>query len=255
MEKQPINENCSEDLDLDQMLRAMKRLGLVDELHPDSEFLDLDNDYEISLSKEDGESYIQKIASQADREHEWVYDEESSLWLHRKNENTKKIIDRRTGQILQHGLEVHPDFKNSSGESEIYYHLHPFYKRPYSTDRILVSNDLGILLSQLPSKNDGIFFTESNYRKAAIISEMGVIDIEIDIEKIWEINENPNAERDESGRIIALEAIIPKYPRKQILLEKIAEYGKDTALEKLLKQITDDCGGLVKYSFRKIHNF
>jgi len=253
MEKSPKEENSLDNLDLDQMLRAIRRLGLVDELHPDSEFLDLDDDYEINLSKEDGESYIQKIASQAGREYEWVYDETSSLWRYRSNTKTKRAVDRRTGQTLQHMMEVHPDFKESSSESEIYYHLHPFYKRPYNTDGKSEKINLMILANQLPSQHDAKFFTESNYRKAAIVSEMGVIDVEIDVERIYELTEDPDAERDESGRIIALEAIIPRYPNKQALLDLIAENGADRALLRLLKQITNDCDGLIQYSFRRIH--
>ena len=249
MEKQPINENKSEDLDLEQMLRAIRRLGLVDELHPDSEFLDLDSDYEINLSKEDGESYIQKIASQADREYEWVYDEESSLWLHRKNENTKKIVDERTGHILQHSLEVHPDFKKSKSESEVYYHLHPFYKKPYGTEQSSKKTDLMILFNQLPSPEDVTFFAESGYRKTRIISQMGVIDVTIDKEGIANLIDNPNAKRDESGELTLLDLIIDR----QSLSRQIVNDGMDATIQSYLEQITSDCDGLIKYSFRKIH--
>lgn len=253
MEKPPIKGKGSEDLDLDQMLRAIRRLGLVDELHPDSDFLDLDSDYEINLPKEDGESYIQKIASQADREYEWVYDEATSLWRHRVNHSTKRTIDQRTKQVLQHGLEVHPDFKSSLSESEVYYHLHPFYKKPYSAKQTKEEVDLMVALNQLPSPEDAKFFIESGYLKAEIVSEMGAVDVLIDKNRIYALIDDPTAKRDESGELVALKSVIPKYPSKPIILEKIAEYGKEVALVKILEQITADCDGLIQYSFRKIH--
>lgn len=252
MEKQPLENNSSDDLDLEQMLRAIKRLGLVDELHPDSEFLDIENDYEINLPLEDGETYIQKIASQANWEYEWVYDEESSLWRHRKNHKVKKIINKRTKQVIQHGLEVHPDFKNSSRDSEVYYHLHPVYKR-LNLEQSKKEIDLMIVLNQLPSPEDAKFFIESGYNKARIISEMGVVDALIDKDRIYTLINNPTAKRDEFGKLFALKSIIPKYPSKQVMLEKIVEYGQDIALVKILEQITNDCDGLIRYSFRKIH--
>lgn len=253
MEKHLEDKDDSKNLDLDQMLRAIRRLGLVDELNPDSDFLDLDSNYEINLSLEDGESYIQKIASQTDREYEWVYDEATSLWRHRVNHNDKRTVDQRTKQILQHSLEVHPDFKSSLSESEVYYHLHPFYKKPYSTKQTKEEIDLMVALTQLPSPKDAKFFIESGYLKARIVSEMGAVDALIDKDRLYKLIDGPTAERDEYGELIALKSIIPKYPSKQILLEKIAEHGKDIALVKILEQVTNDCENLIQYSFRKIH--
>ncbi len=249
MEKQPSDKSQANETGLDKMMKAIKQLDSIDHYDQDSIFLELEHDYEVALPLEDGEVIMQKIAEQTDKEYQWVYDESTSIWRYLSDNKTKKTKDEKTGGTLQYGLVVHREFETPSNDSEVYYHIHPFSSDRYKTDIQTEKSEVFTFLGQLPSPEDVVFFSTSGYLKCRIVSEMGVTEAEIDQNKFYDLIDNPNAKRDESGRLVGLDL---SYPYHSDIARQITKDGKEASLVRLLEKATDDCGGIIKYSFRKI---
>lgn len=88
------------------------------------QFLQLEKPYQINLSREVGESFLSKLASESTREYAWIFDEEREIWHYHPTEKHNLRVNVEDGRV-QHELWLPGEYEIPFGSDCVDYHIHP----------------------------------------------------------------------------------------------------------------------------------